>query len=525
VQQLDDYVLPRLRSIDAPIVAVVGGSTGSGKSTLVNSLVSGNVTVPGVLRPTSVAPVLVHHSSVEHWFRDDRILPDLARVTGGRAGGPTEIELVAVDDLPPGLALIDAPDIDSVVDENRALASQLLDAADLWLFVTTAVRYADAVPWSFLRRAAQRGVGVALVLNRVPAGAGGELAAHLGQMLDREALGGTPIFVLEEQPLADGRIPYAELRTMREWLGALAADQHARAELVRRTLHGTVRNVAERVDDLAEAVTAQETALAYLRRRVDENFAAALTQLSDDVRDGTVMRGEVLARWQDLVGTGDLLRTLQSSIGRARDRISSALTGRPTPEARFQGAIESGVQSLVHARIAEAIERTAAEWASHPAGAVVILESEDDLRRPADDLSERTARMVRDWQGGLLDLLRAEGRARRTTARVLSYGLNGVALVLMVAVFAQTGGLTGTEVAVAGGSSVAGQKLLEALLGDQAVRRLAAMAREDLDRRTAVLVDAEAGRYLAALASVDFDPELSTRLRASASRLRAEAER
>src|SRR5690606_27040980 len=151
--------------------------------------------------------------------------------------------------------------------------------------------------------------------------------------------------------------------------------------------------------------------------------------------------------------------------------------------------------TLVRARIADAVARTAAEWSTNPAGAAVLRDSETDLRRPAPDLDARTGRMVRDWQGALLELLRSEGSARRTTARVLSYGINGVALVLMVAVFASTGGLTGAEVAVAGGSSVAGQKLLEALLGDQAVRRLAALARDDLNRRTAELVASEAARF------------------------------
>ena len=33
---------------------------------------------------------------------------------------------------------------------------QLLAAADLWLFVTSAARYADQVPWDFLRKAAER---------------------------------------------------------------------------------------------------------------------------------------------------------------------------------------------------------------------------------------------------------------------------------------------------------------------------------------------------------------------------------
>ena len=63
-----------------------------------------------------------------------------------------------------GLALLDAPDVDSVEEGNRILAAQLLGAADVWLFVTTAARYADAVPWELLADAAQRGTHLALVL-------------------------------------------------------------------------------------------------------------------------------------------------------------------------------------------------------------------------------------------------------------------------------------------------------------------------------------------------------------------------
>ena len=53
----------------------------------------------------------------------------------------------------------------------------------------------------------------------------------------------------------------------------------------------------------------------------------------------------------------------------------------------------------------------------------------------------------------------------------------------MVVVFASTGGVTGAEVGIAGGSAVVGQKLLEAVFGDQAVRSLAERARADLERR------------------------------------------
>ena len=124
LQQLDDYVLPRLRAIDAPLLAVVGGSTGAGKSTLVNSVVGAEVSRSGVLRPTTTSPVLVHHPDDRHWFADARILPGLARVTGQDTGESQAgtVRLVESTTLPAGMALLDAPDIDSVVSANRGLA-------------------------------------------------------------------------------------------------------------------------------------------------------------------------------------------------------------------------------------------------------------------------------------------------------------------------------------------------------------------------------------------------------------------
>ena len=68
----------------------------------------------------------------------------------------------------------------------------------------------------------------------------------------------------------------------------------------------------------------------------------------------------------------------------------------------------------------------------------------------------------------------------------------------MIAVFAATAFIpTGPEVAVAGGTTVAAQKVLEAIFGDQAVRTLAANGpRRTCWTRVAALLDEEAGRYL-----------------------------
>src|SRR3954453_6546260 len=103
VGQVDDYLLPRLRRIDAPLLAVVGGSTGAGKSTLVNSLVGAVVSRAGWLRPTTRGPVLVCHPSDAHWFADDRVLPELSRTTGDAdRGGAGTLHVVPHPGVPAG---------------------------------------------------------------------------------------------------------------------------------------------------------------------------------------------------------------------------------------------------------------------------------------------------------------------------------------------------------------------------------------------------------------------------------------
>ena len=369
--QIDDYLLPRLRQMDAPLLMVVGGSTGAGKSTLVNSLVGAPVSAAGVLRPTTRAPVLVCNPADVHWFDDDRILPELARTTGGPAG-PGGLELAPTDALPPGLALLDAPDIDSVVEANRTLAGQLLAAADSWLFVTTAARYADAVPWDMLQAARDRGTAVSLVLNRVPADAREEVPGHLRQMVAERGLGETELLVVAESELADGLLPTAALAPVRGWLDALAADAEARGELVRRTLAGALDSVPPRVGSVEAALAEQAAAAGELRDGAARAYKNACEEVDETVRSGSLLRGEVLARWHEVIGTGDFMRGLESRVGRLRDRVRSLVTGAPPPDAELKSAVGSGVDAVVAAAADRAAERAAATWRSQPAGRALL---------------------------------------------------------------------------------------------------------------------------------------------------------
>jgi hypothetical protein len=511
--QLDDYVLPRLRRIEAPLLAVVGGPTGAGKSTLVNTLVGERISPAGVLRPTTRSAVLAYNPVDSVWFEQPRVLPGLTRVSGRSTDDPASLRLAPSGAIPPGLAVLDAPDIDSVVTANRELATQLLAAADMWLFVTTAARYADAVPWEFLRSAVTRGTAVAVVLDRVPPEATEEVRSHLGAMLTEQGLGGAPLFVVPETTAYDALLPAESLDPIRTWLHGLASDASLRAAVVRHTLDGAVRSLGARVFALAAAADEQAEVMLRLHAEVDEAYDAAVGHVDAASSDGSLLRGEVLARWQEFVGTGEMMRALESRIGRVRDRVTAVVQGKPAPGADLAEALESGVEALVRASADEAAERAAAAWHADPAGRALL--GDDDLRRRSPSLSEDTARAVRDWQAEVLDLVRSQAAGKRKSARYLAFGVNGLGLMVMIVVFAHTGGLVAGEIAVAGGASALSQKILEAVLGDQAVRSLAEQARADLRRRVTALLDGERRRFTARLDGVPVHEAAGSALRAA----------
>jgi hypothetical protein len=530
VGQVDDYLLPRLRQLEAPLLAVVGGSTGAGKSTLVNTLVGDDVTKAGWLRPTTRGPVLVCSPADQAWFTEGRILPELSRTTGdGSQGGGGTLHVVAHPGVPAGLALLDAPDIDSVVAQNRKLANQLLAAADLWIFCTSAARYADAVPWELLHTAQQRSTALAVVLNRVPPEGVREIGAHLAEMLDENGLGRASLFAIPETPMAaeNDRLPEPVVAALRAWLTRLAGDADARSEVIRTTLDGALQSLRQRVSAVAREVDDQLAVSALLRDEADTSYSDAVLEFDDGIRSGSVLRGEVLARWQEFVGTGEFTRSLEKGIGRLRDRVTAFLTGREAPTEAVEQALESSLETLLRAAADGAAERTVDAWRVRPAGRALLADGVQQLDgtqplgrtralgHSSEEFRPAVARELRAWQAEVLQMVSAEGGQKRTMARLASFGTNGAGLVLMLAVFAQTGGLSGAEVLIAGGTSAAGQKVLEAVFGDSAVRMLASRARADLLERVETLLEIERARFVEIVDAAAPDPDSGVGLRAA----------
>ncbi|QRZ62566.1 dynamin family protein [Rothia sp. ZJ932] len=512
--QLDDYVLPKLASVDSPLTVVIGGSTGAGKSTLVNTLIGKPVTRSGAIRPTTRQPVLLHRPEDAAAYAPERILPHLVRVhaENGRLPGADphtgvdQLIMMPEEEIPAGIALIDAPDIDSVSEDNRRLAKQLLSAADLWLFVTTANRYADAVPWELLNEAATRDITVAVVLNRVPEGGEDEIEEDLRRMLADAGIEAAFLMtVIEQERDEQGLISPASVVPLIYWLRELGADSAQRSQIARKTLEGALRSIAAQTRSLQKGQSAQYATAQHLRTTVGRAYEDAYANIHAATQDGSLLRGEVLSRWQDFVGTGEFFRSLETSIGRLRDRIAGFFNGQPTQAAPVEEALEVGLHAIILEEAAKAAETSQRRWLDEPAGRALL--AGDDLGQLHEGFSGEVAESIRAWQQDIMDLIQREGADKRQKARFMSLGLNATAVVLMVAVFSMTGGLTGLEVGIAGGSGVVGQKLLEAIFGEDAVRRMTKAARESLEARIREVLSTHQQRFDARLDAVDLGPE------------------
>ncbi|MEM9565347.1 MAG: dynamin family protein [Actinomycetota bacterium] len=514
VDQIDDYLLPRLQRLDAPLLVVIGGSTGSGKSTITNTVVGREVSPAGVLRPTTRSPVLICHPDDQDWFAGSDVLPGLARQTGdvgdaeptptGDADRPTAnavLRLVADDGIGPGIGILDAPDIDSIEDANRDLATQLLAAADLWLFTTTAMRYADAVPWDFLHQARDRGTSLAVIINRIPPGASAEVVPHLRGMLADRGLPDIEVFPVTQTELADGRLPTDSVAGVRTLLDGLAADAERRAQVIRTTLDGALASVGPRARDVAVAARAQTEAASELAAAVDGTYGRSVDRLVDDISSGNLLRGEVLDRWQELVGTAELMQAVQSRISLLRDRIGAFLRGRPAATAEVKGEITSTLETLLIDHADAAASGVADRWRDLPGGRQV-LDGDRALERSSERYRETVGAEIRAWQDDILELVRQRGAGKRTTARILAFSINSVGIALMLVLFSQTAGLSGGELAIGAGTAGLSQTLLSALFGEQAVRELANEARQLLITRVGNLLDQDAARFHGRLGEV-----------------------
>lgn len=200
VATIRNYLQPRLANRGAPFNVVFAGPTGSGKSTIINSIAGRTISPSGSLRPTTTKPLV---------FTDRKRsrTVDLGAVQFDVALG----EAAFLNDI----ALIDTPDIDSTNTANHRSALGVLAAADVVVFVASALRYADLVPWEVLRSVTERGIPVVHLLNRITPENSGAVIDFRRRL--RAATMTPRIVTISEHRLGDDRLlPGPAVQSLRE---------------------------------------------------------------------------------------------------------------------------------------------------------------------------------------------------------------------------------------------------------------------------------------------------------------------
>ena len=513
-RHVTEYLAPRALNAAAPLVVVILGSTGSGKSSLFNALAGRAASPSGVLRPTTRRPMAIVHPA----DGGADLLPGMA--------SRDAVDLVTDPDARRGLVVVDAPDFDSVELSNRALAVELLEAADLVIFVTTATRYADQVPWTILGRALQRGVPLLAVLNRLPPETddADAVAADYRRLLESGSLSESGAFGrLEVVPVLEGALDAERdaldataVAPIRDALDRLMADDVARRALTRRSLAAALAGLPSAVEEVAAEVDQEQAAARELVAPADRAYRERRAALGAELGRGTFLRAEVLRQWQDFVGAGQVARILAHGIGRVTATIRSLF--RPGPAAPAVEVREAAFADLVAVAVQHAdaaARRTATTWIDDPYGAQALA-VDGRLWGASSDLADRLGTDLEVWAASVGDQIRALGEQRKGWAQVASIGVNAVGTSAILAVFVHTGGLTGAEVGITAATAVVNQKLLEAIFGEANVAAFVGRARAALGSLLDTAFDAERRRFTDALGSLADASDLADRLRSAA---------
>lgn len=471
VHQLDELLIPRLSELSAPLVAVVAGSTGAGKSTLVNSILSQEVTPSGVLRPTTKRPVaLFHPADADEARAHPLIAPDV-------------VEQVPSDAMPRGLILIDAPDLDSVDLENHALAQRLLESADLWLFVTTANRYGDDLPWHVVQGAGEQGRSVAVVLNRIAPQSIGVIRADLLARLRDAGLTSVPLFVVPESAREGGLLPVGVVLKMRQWLTHVVSSGASRS-VIARSVEGALAALPARVDVVADAVSLESDLLTVVDKATGNAIERVRREMPEAVRANGLPDASVESRWH--AATAGALAKVLKGDGAVPKIKGSSRSGAARGSELFplRLACVTVAESFLAKTLRDARQAVDSAWANidirpdrHAPSAVKDREFRDE----AGDWATRVERMVEERLnpigGG------AGGDVKRLRQARTAVGPDGMAAIVIAAALEPPGA-----------GSVGSVSFLRRLVPDDA-DQLVSATREDLLARADRMCERERAHY------------------------------
>ncbi|WP_406014871.1 50S ribosome-binding GTPase [Streptomyces sp. NBC_00984] len=180
-----DEAAARQRLSSRHTVVAIAGATGSGKSTLFNTLAGAQISDTGLRRPTTAAPIACSWTDGAAGLLDRLAIPGRLRRRPQQGGADT-------DEALRGLVLVDLPDHDSAATEHREQVDRVLALVDAVIWVVDPEKYADAALHErYLRPLAGHAEITFVVLNqidRLPGDAADQVLDDLRRLLDEDGM-------------------------------------------------------------------------------------------------------------------------------------------------------------------------------------------------------------------------------------------------------------------------------------------------------------------------------------------------
>lgn len=358
-----------------PLIMCLVGGTGTGKSTLFNSLAGRKISEVGTRRPHTLRAVILAHEDVVSRLSACPFLD-----------GTTGKEAVVVTDRNPesaGLILVDTPDFDSVELSNRRIADDFFIISDVMMLVTSQEKYGDLTGHQMSLQGKIWGKNTLFIMNKV---ASDSAFQDFRNTLRAQGFQGEPIRVERVQPPPE---LIADLRERPEFSGIFRPERSKEIRcaelenLKRRTLsvvkdlHTSCIDQAQRVSEINEKIQA---ILVPIAREMDAQLHAVVTEdLEVQIRE----------RLQKLLRKYDILFVPRMAVRNAVKRAFFALVGifsseprDPIEEKDFREEDFEGTRSSVRLKPLESavtqLNLKIAELLSLDAGL-------EDLRRTARD--------------------------------------------------------------------------------------------------------------------------------------------
>lgn len=505
--RLERDLLPRTAGGHEHLVVGIVGPNNAGKSSLFNALAAGEGAAPRTLSPAeptggatrrlvgALSPALRAALEAEPTMQRFDLRPVTCGAGGVREaresaepGAEAALFLVESSSLPDALLLVDTPDFDSVLRENRAVTDALLAVADVAVVVVTRHTYQNHDVIEFLSGWLEHGRPWVLVYNEsideaTTAAHARKVEADLGQAAEaifaaefdpQVARGEAP---LEPRGLHDASVSLATwLRTLGDRGDLKARAMEASLAALREDLGDLDRECRQAIGAMGEARGALRESATPLGRAVAREampmgpFLEAFRDVLDErptfvqreLRRGLRWTGDQLVgglRWARRQLTGG------SSEETPADTVERTLleVERAELERRWAGFYEPAQRRLrelargggLPPRAVEALEAELGAGPGRSLGSAALSPARASFDRAAAALALDPS-LLEEHRAACREIIREELDRQGSEAflqlavdvvHLLPLGLAGVLIV-------HTGGL-GTDVAMAGGGAAA----------------------------------------------------------------------